>query len=202
MRIRNSSYLLPGLRFTGEGDGAGGEGEPGGEGGSTYTPPATQADLDRIIQDRLARATAKYKDYDQIKAEADQLRALAATDLDKATAKAKADALAEAQAKAIPRVVRAEFKAAAKDAGLTNDQLDALLEDVDLTKYADADGEPDENKIARKIKAVAPQNGGTPPPKHRDLGQGNRSPAGAQPGDQGRAMAAKRFGTNTQAQSA
>jgi hypothetical protein len=166
--------------------------EPAGE----WKPPASQADLDRIIQDRLARATAKFKDYDQIKAEAEQLRALAATDQDKAVAQARKEAEETARAQAIPRVVRAEFKAAAKDAGLTKEQLDALLEDVDLTKYADADGEPDEDKIARKIKAVAPAKE-QERQRPRDLGQGNRRPAGAQPGDQGRAMAAKRFGTKT-----
>lgn len=37
--------------------------------GSTYTPPATQADLDRIIENRLQRERSKYADYDQLKAD-------------------------------------------------------------------------------------------------------------------------------------
>lgn len=47
--------------------------EPQGNQGSTYTPPATQADLDRIIEGRLSRERAKYADYDQLKADSEQL---------------------------------------------------------------------------------------------------------------------------------
>ncbi|MGV0395887.1 hypothetical protein ACUY3K_07265 [Corynebacterium uberis] len=35
-----------------------------------YTPPATQDDLDRIIEARLARERAKYAGYDELKAKA------------------------------------------------------------------------------------------------------------------------------------
>lgn len=41
----------------------------GGQSG-TFTPPATQADLDRIIADRLSRERAKFADYDDLKAKA------------------------------------------------------------------------------------------------------------------------------------
>lgn len=37
-----------------------------------YQPPATQADLDRIIADRVSRERAKYSNYDELKAKADQ----------------------------------------------------------------------------------------------------------------------------------
>jgi hypothetical protein len=43
------------------------------EPGSGYTPPASQADLDRIIQDRVARERSKYADYDDLKAAASQV---------------------------------------------------------------------------------------------------------------------------------
>ncbi|MFE4197257.1 hypothetical protein ACFRJ9_15440 [Paenarthrobacter sp. NPDC056912] len=52
---------------TAEDSGAGAEGA-GGE--SNYTPPASQADLDRIIQDRLSRHDKKYGDYDDLKSKA------------------------------------------------------------------------------------------------------------------------------------
>ena len=38
-----------------------------------FKAPATQADLDRIIQDRVARERAKYADYDDLKATAGQV---------------------------------------------------------------------------------------------------------------------------------
>lgn len=43
------------------------------QGGSTYTPPATQADLDRIVENRLQRERAKYANYDQYKADSEKL---------------------------------------------------------------------------------------------------------------------------------
>lgn len=43
------------------------------QGGSTYTPPATQADLDRIVENRLQRERAKYADYEQYKADSAKL---------------------------------------------------------------------------------------------------------------------------------
>ena len=38
-----------------------------------YTPPASQAELDRIIGSRLARERAQFADYDEVKARADRL---------------------------------------------------------------------------------------------------------------------------------
>lgn len=66
------------------GNGAAGSGQAGGgdnqnagtgsaaagQGNESYTPPATQADLDKIIQKRVA----KYSDYDQQKADAEKWR--------------------------------------------------------------------------------------------------------------------------------
>lgn len=49
----------------------GNEGAQQGNGG--YTPPATQADLDRIVENRLQRERAKYADYDQLKADSAKL---------------------------------------------------------------------------------------------------------------------------------
>lgn len=68
----------------------------GGQSG-TFTPPATQADLDRIIADRLARERAKFADYDDIKmkaAEYDKLVEASKTEAEKA-----AERLAELESK-------------------------------------------------------------------------------------------------------
>lgn len=45
-------------------------------GGSTYNPPATQADLDRIIENRLQRERAKYADYNDLKDKAQRSDAI------------------------------------------------------------------------------------------------------------------------------
>lgn len=44
--------------------------------GNEFKPPATQADLDRIIQDRVARVKNQYADYDDLKAKAGQVEGL------------------------------------------------------------------------------------------------------------------------------
>ena len=47
--------------------------EPQGNQGSTYTPPATQEELNRIIENRLRRERDKYADYDQLKEDSKKL---------------------------------------------------------------------------------------------------------------------------------
>lgn len=51
---------------------------PENDGESTYTPPATQADLNRIIEGRLKREREKYADYDHLKREAGKVAGLVA----------------------------------------------------------------------------------------------------------------------------
>lgn len=53
----------------------------------TYEAPATQADLDRIIESRLARERAKFDDYDELKSKAskyDEAEAANKTELQRA----------------------------------------------------------------------------------------------------------------------
>jgi len=58
-----------------------------------YTAPATQADLDRIIADRVSRERAKYLDYDDLKTKAgefDKLAEAQKSELQKAQERAEA----------------------------------------------------------------------------------------------------------------
>jgi len=141
---------------------------------TVFTPITSQEELDRILGKRVAQVERRYRDYDAYREKATQYDALAAasqTDTERAIAEAEETAWNAAMAKAVPRVVRAEFKAQAHTAGLTKEQLDTLLEDLDLTKYANDEGDPDEDKIARKVTALAPARKQDPPP---DFGQGKR----------------------------
>lgn len=57
-------------------------------GSSGYTPPASQADLDKIIAERLSRERGKFADYDDLKSKAGELDAIKAagkTDVEKLT---------------------------------------------------------------------------------------------------------------------
>ena len=106
--------------------------------------------------------------------------------------RAVAEATDKARAESTPRVVRAEFRAAAKGV-ISTAQLEALLEDRDLSKYADDKGEPDVSKIESLIKRSAPatsarQTGPSP------TGLGHQKVSRGASGDQGRAMAERRFG--------
>lgn len=145
-----------------------------------WKAPANADELNAIIEKRLARERSRYKDYDDLKAKAaraDALESANATDLEKAAKAAREEGRSEALKEATPRLVKAEFRAAAKGV-LTKDQLDSLLEDVDLSRFVTPDGEVDEERIGKKIAALAPP----PPddePKSRfpDLGGGNRGKA-------------------------
>lgn len=194
------------LRTSAEG-GGGGTGPEGGtgkegagkDGGKNeWTPPKDQAEFDRIIQDRLTREQRKFADYDALKAKAGQWDALSAesqSEHEKALAAARAEGMNEAMSKQVPRAVRAEFKAAAKEVGLSKTQLDSLLEDLDLVKYATDDGDPDEEKISKKVSAFAPAKGSGGNGRSPNFGQGSgHNPSTAKKGEAGLAEAQRRYG--------
>ncbi|MDF2849133.1 MAG: scaffold protein [Oerskovia sp.] len=142
---------LRGLRFMAAGEGGdggsqggtGGEGGEGGDGGAgagsgdgkggesgKYTPPATQAELDRIISDRLHRErTTKYAGFEDLKAKAEQWdahEAETASELDKATKAARAEGATEAMTQLTAALVAAEARTLAAAAGF-HDPADAAV---------------------------------------------------------------------------
>lgn len=157
--------------------GAGGQG-----GGGDPTKTFTQADVDRIVGERLNRQKAQFADYDTLKAkaaEADELRKRVETADEKAVREAREAAVAEERKRLAPQLVGAEFRAAAKGV-LTDAQLNAFLEDADTTKYLKDTGEVDVDKVSKKVEALkgtatSTQGTGRVP---RDMGQGNRSEGG------------------------
>jgi hypothetical protein len=66
------------------------------EEGESFSPITSQADLDRIVQSRVARTEAKYSDYDQLKAEWQANKDASTSDLEKAVARYEAAELATA----------------------------------------------------------------------------------------------------------
>lgn len=99
-----------------------------------YTPPQTQADLDRIVTERLNREKAKYADYGDLKrkaAEYDQTVQANQTEAQKAQARAEA---AEQQAKAAATELARYKVAAAK--GVPAELLAGSTEE-ELTAFAD-----------------------------------------------------------------
>ena len=92
----------------------------------------TQADLDRIVKDRLTREREKYGDYDALKAKADkfdEIEEASKTELQKATEKAKAlqdelDAFKKAES------LRTMREKVAHDTGVPVNLLTAEIEDA------------------------------------------------------------------------
>lgn len=123
--------------------------------GTTSTSTAgtfTQADLDRIVADRVARERAKYADYGDLKKKA----AAAMTEQERAVADAEARGMSTALAASSGRLARAEFRAAAAGR-VDKEALDGFLEYVDPAKFVGEDGEPDGKAIEAAIKKLAPQ---------------------------------------------
>lgn len=141
---KNLYRSRPNLRFVeapaGGEQGAGAAGTEGGK-DSGYTPPATQADLDKIISDRLARDRAKYADFDKFKAaatELDQIKAATATDLERAVKEADTKARAEVTGTLHATLRAAEARALAAAAKFRNPTdvvalLGASLNEVPVT---------------------------------------------------------------------
>lgn len=180
-------------------NGAGGDGTGANAGGqnrgpgSDGTKPLAEMTVEERAEyfekkaNRLQSNLRAYGDYDQIKAERDQLKTAGQTDQEKATAAAKAEGRTEAASEWMPRVVTAEFKAAFKGTK-TADQIAALLEPLDLSKFLTEKGDVDTDKVT-KYAASFGSSAGEP-----DMGQGRRSGGTPSKGDAGRAEADKRFG--------
>lgn len=143
-----------------------------------WKAPESQEDLDRIINKAVGRAHAKYADYDDLKAKAQRMEELElelSTATDRAVHAARQEERSKATTEFAPRLVTAEFRAAAKGV-LTSDQLTSLIEDMDLSRYLTDKGDVDVDRIAKKVAAFAPKEDPTPPQvRVADLGQGRRS---------------------------
>lgn len=115
---------------------------------------------------------ARYrKELRAAQVELEKVRQAGLSEQEKAVAAAKAEGATEAARTAAPRLVKAELKAAAADAGLPKEALSGFLEYADLTRFVTDDGEVDEKAITAAIKKLG---GGKP----ADFDGGARASAG------------------------
>lgn len=134
-----------------------GEGGPQGTGESNFTPPASQADLDRIIQERVARERNKFADYEDLKAKAteyDQFKESSKTEQQKAIDAARAEGANEVAGKYTTRIVNAEVKATAASLGF-KDPGDAIALFGDISKVKIEDDGPDTAAIKSRLEEIA-----------------------------------------------
>lgn len=139
------------------------EAEPTVEESTTEDPRISKANQEAAKYRRELRETQR---------ELEKIRAAGLTEQEKAVAAAKAEGLTAAQKAAAPRLVSAELRAAAAEAGLGKDALAGFLEYADLSKFVGEDGEPDEKAIAAAVKKLG---GGTG--RRTDFDGGARQPA-------------------------
>lgn len=174
------------LRFANDGNadgtpGAAGEQSGDGTGGGDYKPPASQADLDLLIEKRLTRERAKYSDYDTLREKASKFDAAerdnkpadqrAADDVVAATQRAER---AEAElAKATLQALKAEV-AANKGiplALLQGDTREALEAHADALAEFRGEQPKDRSKPGPRVPNVGNDRDGSPKEKSVDAGR-------------------------------
>lgn len=124
--------------------------------GKEFTPPATQADLDRIINDRLARERAKYSDYADLKKKAqahDKALEEAKSEQEKAVDAARKEGESAAVDRANTRLVNAEVRALAATARF-HDPTDAIAQLRGAGKLEGIKVDDDGNADADTIKGL------------------------------------------------
>ena len=118
----------------------------------------TQADLDRIVTERITRERTKFSDYDDLKrkaAELDKVKRDQESETEKAVRVAREEGLAAGRAEVRPGLVGAEFRAAAAGR-IDAERLATLTEDIDMSRYLLDSGDVDVEKVAKKVDAWAP----------------------------------------------
>lgn len=165
------------------------------DGGNNWTPPATQADLDRIIKDRLDRQTrVNYggltpEQVTEIKSKADAAEAANATDVQRAAADAQKAANEAADAKYRPMLAETAFRVAIGDAKPAA-EVDEFVADLNLSRFLKDDGTVDTAKVLSRVKQFIPPAAPTrttPAAPKGPVVPGHQSgPAPAGAGDQAR----------------
>ncbi|WP_138945254.1 hypothetical protein [Plantibacter sp. M259] len=123
--------------------------ETGADGGGQQEQSLTQADVDRIVKDRVARVQAKYADYEELKVKAEG-------------AKTVEEKLAELEGKYSAAEARALRSDVAAKYGLSVEDRDLFLTGTDeATLTAQAKRLADREADRKKQGNVAPKEGAT-----------------------------------------
>ncbi|MGI9091550.1 MAG: hypothetical protein ACR2GG_10660 [Gemmatimonadaceae bacterium] len=177
------------------------DGEDAGQQTAEWKPPASQADLDRIITDRIARERAKFADYDDAKAKAgqyDELVAATRSDTEKAVDEARNATSKETREATIRELAEplAEESIRVHATGkLSDNQLKTVLDGLNLSRFLTDKGRVDTVKVAAFVNALVPavvtKNGPSP------HGQATREQVKLTGAAAGMAEAERRYGKQT-----
>lgn len=169
---------------------------------STYTAPQSQAEMDRIVEARLARQRNQYgMTPDELKtklAELDAIKAEHASAADKVAQQAAEQAKAQALAELRPSLVAARLEAAAARAQVSEEALAKALKYTDTSKFLTSEGQLDTEAVSEFVGSISGSASTTSPPTApRGPVLPGLNPGGAptaKPGDGGRAAVERRFG--------
>lgn len=147
------------------------------KGGKTFS----QAELDKILGERVAREKEKFKDYDALKTAAEELEKIKEANksetekaIDAARKEADAAARKDVLSSVGERLVEASF--VASFAGrVEEDRATALISSLDKKSFLTSEGEVDVEKVKSLVNTLAPAGKGAPTFKPGDFGQGGNS---------------------------
>lgn len=179
--LPSGKIVWPVMGGNGEGDDNADDGtKPNGgdDAGKTFT----QDDVNKIVNDRLARERAatseKYKDYDAFKASHEELAQFKEANkseqekaLDTARKEAADAATKAALASVGEKLVGAAFTAAFAGR-IETERATAIVGSLDKKSFLTADGEVDTEKVKSLVDSLAPSKGGANNWKPGDTGQG------------------------------
>jgi hypothetical protein len=175
-------------------------GTQGGDGNGDGDPDDGSVDW-KARHDALQAQARKWEDRAKSnKAAADKLakyEAENATEQEKAVKAAKEEGFNEARTATGAKLVRAELRTQAAEAGLPLSAVDSIMEFLDVSKLLTEEGDADEDKVKAIItarKATTPGDKPAEKKKTTDLGQGARKEEKLSGADLGRSEAQRRFG--------
>lgn len=138
-----------------------------------FQPITSQADLDRILGERLTRERAKYADYKDLKAKAQQLDVI--EESKKTEIQKVQDALAKAQAEAADlRMSNVKTRLEASLTGVVGDAK-SYVDDLNLSKFVDDKGELVEESVTALVDRLKSLSGPRQPAPDPSLGAGAKA---------------------------
>lgn len=154
----------------------------GGETSATggFQPITSQADLDRILGERLTRERAKFADYKDLKEKAKQLDQI--EESNKTELQKMQEALADAQSEAADlrmRTVKTQLEASLT--GVVGDAK-SYVEDLNLAKFVDDNGELVEEAVTGLVDRLKSLAGPRTPAPDPSLGAGSKAGLNGTPG--------------------
>lgn len=172
----------------------------------------TQAQVDKLIDDRIARERKKYADYNDLKAKAaehDKVVESQRSEQEKAVEAARKEGAESVLSTANARLIASEARALAAEANFRSPAL--AVKALDLAEVSVGDsGDVDADAIRAALKALAEAEpylvkDDTPPPPRvprSDPSQGSGKQTDPPAGQRGREEAARRYGNRQPANTA